>query len=336
MRDAGPSAKTAGRRLHAADTAKGVGIIFVVFGHAWRGAFDAGLLSDRALFAVIDTAIYAWHMPLFFLLSGLMALEALQRTAPPMFLSQRARRLLWPMALWTWIFFGVKLLAGDAANHPVVWAEFPLVPLPPYEHLWFLWALMLVQMAVMALWLILRPVMDVSRMRMVFGGGALVCALLIPFLYLPSPIFGAAVQHFPFFIAGIALGGLGHLRPPLWLAAVAAVGFAALLYGIAGQQAPLIVSLALTVLACVVFAAMDDNTDQPGPVIAGLRKLGIYSLAIFLAHTIFAAGFRIGLLAMGMDALWLHLVTATAVGLLAPIALVHLSRRAGLDRMLGF
>jgi Fucose 4-O-acetylase and related acetyltransferases len=53
-------------RILALDVAKGVGILLVVFGHVWRGAFDAGLAISEGMYRLIDNAIYAFHMPLFF------------------------------------------------------------------------------------------------------------------------------------------------------------------------------------------------------------------------------------------------------------------------------
>ena len=59
------------RRDLSLDAAKGVGIILVVIGHAWRGLDSAGMIGNPNLFRIIDTLIYNFHMPLFFLLSGM-------------------------------------------------------------------------------------------------------------------------------------------------------------------------------------------------------------------------------------------------------------------------
>lgn len=322
-------------RLYAMDTAKGIGIAFVVFGHAWRGAYDAGLLTDSDLFRWVDAVIYAWHMPLFFFLSGIFFLELLKRRAPFAFLKDRGLRLLWPMAIWTWIFFGAKLLAGTAANHPVGLADFPLIPLPPYEHLWFLWTLFLVQGAVLALYLALRGRLDQKRLRLLAGIGAMGLALFMPLIYLPSTVFGPAVAHFPFFLAGIAMGGHGNARPSGLMAAAAAVIFAVLLAQVALSGGASISSLALTVLLYSVCLWLDPNRRVPGPTLRLLRTLGRYSMAIFLAHTIFSAAVRIGLIQVDYTALVPQLLLASLAGLLGPILLVLLARRLRLQRLLG-
>lgn len=336
MSGTGKSIAGSSGRLHANDTAKGVGIILVVFGHAWRGGYDASLLPDEVLFRTVDNLIYTWHMPLFFLLSGLLYLNVLQKVAAGPFFASRFRRLLWPLAIWTWLFFGIKLLAGSAANHPVSLADFPLIPLPPYEHLWFLWALFLAQVIVLIAFMAVREVLNIAQMRLCLGITAVMLTLLIPFFYVPSPLFGAAIEHFPYFIAGMALGGVVHKRPPLWLALAAAVLFALLIYNTPYAWVSLLVSLLLTVLACSVIFRLDPNTEDASVPITLLRILGLYSLPIFLAHTIFSAAFRIALRSSGVEMLSVHLLVATLVGLIGPILLVWVSHRLHIGKILGF
>jgi fucose 4-O-acetylase-like acetyltransferase len=88
----GDSSQSAGRpRVEWVDAAKGVGILAVVVGHVWTRGWPHQL-------------IYAWHMPLFFLLAGYLAKP--QPEAP---LAERlARQLLVP-----WLAFVVLLVAAD-------------------------------------------------------------------------------------------------------------------------------------------------------------------------------------------------------------------------------
>jgi len=52
-------------RLSWVDVAKGIGIILVVYGHIARGLVSAHLMPDDAVFRMVDSAIYSFHMPLF-------------------------------------------------------------------------------------------------------------------------------------------------------------------------------------------------------------------------------------------------------------------------------
>lgn len=322
-------------RLHSIDTAKGIGILLVVFGHAWHGAFAAGLLGDAAVFRAVDNMIYSWHMPLFFFLAGLVFLDAITRVTPQEFVLSRMWRLLWPMVLWTWIFFGVRLMAGQSANFPVEISDFPLIPLPPYEHLWFLWALLLVQLASLALCRALLPLITVPTLHFALGAIAFVYALCLPIISVTSLYTGPAVENAPYFIAGVAAGGLAALRPARWMAVAAAVIFAVLLIQAIEIWGPGLHSLALVVFFWVMIAHLDTNADEPGVILKVLRYLGVMSLIIFLAHTIFTAAFRIGFVSVGVTDLWVHLSIGTLVGVVGPIVLYHGLRRLGVTKWFG-
>lgn len=83
--------KRAGERLAWLDAAKGLGIILVVAGHVWtRGA--------------TRDAIYAFHMPLFFLLAGYSARPRPQRDAIPR---------LWSSLMVPYFAFLAVLMAAD-------------------------------------------------------------------------------------------------------------------------------------------------------------------------------------------------------------------------------
>lgn len=323
------------KRVRAADTAKGIAILFVVFGHAWRGVFGAGLLQNEALFAWIDALIYAWHMPFFFFLSGLYFLPGLQKQPPGPFVLRRVTRLLWPMALWTWIFFGFKMLAGSAANTPVSPTDFPIIPLPPFEHLWFLWALFLVQLVVMVLALVGQPMLGSTDLRRAFVVVAVGLAAALSVLHIPSEIFGLAVLHMPYFLAGAVVGRLSEVRPSVWATSGAALGavvlFAAVLYGL--PTVPL--SLGLVLFLWVIVAFLDKGNARAPRLISALRYLGQASMAIYLTHTIFSAALRFWLSGMDINAVLLHLVLATTVGVLCPLGVLWSARRLGITRFLG-
>lgn len=127
-------------RIEWIDAAKGIAISLVVIGHTLRGLESANLLKFEGAFGLIDKMIYSFHMPLMFLLSGLFIHKALHQRWFG-YIWKHTQRLIWPLVLWTYIFFLCKIVAGGAANDPVGWHNFPFIPLPPRDHFWFLWAL---------------------------------------------------------------------------------------------------------------------------------------------------------------------------------------------------
>lgn len=323
-------------RLFAIDSAKGIGILLVVFGHAWRGLMGAGVLSDGVFARTVDAAVYAFHMPLFFFLSGLLFLETLQKYETGSLLQGRVTRLLWPMALWSWLFFGLKLTAGGQANSPVALSDFPLVPLPPYEHLWFLWALFLCQTLLIGVYALGMSRLDDKVIRIASGAVALALAVLNPFMSVPSLVWGPMVEHIPYFLAGIAAGGLVALRPSLAIGLLAGAGFAVMSAILGPHKASVVWSLALIILGWVAWQSIDRSAPSSGRVLQGLRYLGQVSMVIYLTHTAFSAAFRIALLKAGVQDPVTLLIVTVGIGVIAPIGVLWAARRLRLVRILGF
>lgn len=289
-----------------------MGILLVVFGHAWRGVEASGLSIPPALFHAVDNAIYAFHMPLFFFLSGLVFQWSGRRGSLRSFATARATRLIWPLALWTWIFFGVKLAAGDVQNGAVSLEDFPLFPLPPFEHFWFLWALFILHLGVGAVFCALPNSAGDKGTRRLTGFVCVLSFAAIGAMPYAGPLLQPAVLHLPFFLAGIALSRSARIKVPRPVAVLSGVLALGLIWlAVPGAVRP-VHAFAIVVTLCVCVAGMLQG--RPGTLFA----LGQASLAIYVMHTIFSAGLREFLLAAGAVNVSLHLLAGTVVGLLFP------------------
>ncbi len=326
-------------RLAWPDWAKGLGIILVVFGHVWRGLVPAGILSDGPVFHAIDTLIYAFHMPLFFFLSGLFFHDQLVRCAGPRLLWSRAVSLLWPLAVWTWIFFAFKVAVGKLANAPVSLDQFPLVPLPPREEFWFLWALFLIQVVLI---LLARPVVRHERLRLtgwcVAYGIAIALDILRPGVGAYGVWLVGAYASAPYFILGVLLGRPLRLETSLLpiglcLAAFVAFDAAALVFPVSAI-ASLIVGTGAT-LAFVLCTRALALVPAAGQWLNRLTWLGENSLVIYVAHVLFTASARIVLQRLGVQAISIHLVVAVVAGVFGPLILLAILRRLGLIAAFG-
>jgi fucose 4-O-acetylase-like acetyltransferase len=141
------------------DSAKGLAILLVVFGHLVARADPAGVHWYEPL----RRAVYAFHMPFFLYLSGLVAVLSGQLLAPrarwPAIVRARARRLLLPFfGLGSLIVLG-KILAVRymfVDNAPASLAS-GLADLlwrtgaSPASSIWYLFVLFTVSLAAMAL-----------------------------------------------------------------------------------------------------------------------------------------------------------------------------------------
>jgi fucose 4-O-acetylase-like acetyltransferase len=141
------------------DSAKALAILLVVFGHLVARADPAGV----DWYEPLRRAVYAFHMPFFLYLSGLVAVLSGQLLAPharwPAIFRARARRLLLP-------FFGLGALIvlGKILAARVMFVDNPPASLAsgltdllwhtsasPASSIWYLFVLFTVSLAAMAL-----------------------------------------------------------------------------------------------------------------------------------------------------------------------------------------
>jgi fucose 4-O-acetylase-like acetyltransferase len=317
------------------DVAKGLGIILVVIGHAWRGLDSAGMIGNPDLFRIIDTLIYNFHMPLFFLMSG-MTFEAwaLKRPAPEAAIS-RVTRLLWPLVLWSYLFAAARLAAGDAANTQVSGiASLAFFPLPPRDHFWFLWALFLQHLLALAL------IRAVGRPLGTATWAALAVVVIIGSSFTPVGLNAwtvGAATYAGGFLVGLALGprGLPAKGPAaLGIAALAFVGLQAVSF----QLPPsLLTSQLLGIALALAFLALVRALcfGAIRPMLRFLAWLGVSSMGIYLAHTIFSAGTRAVLGRFSQD-LSLHMLLGTLAGIIGPLIIYVVIRRVGRPSWIGF
>ncbi len=317
------------------DVAKGLGIILVVIGHAWRGLDSAGLIGNAALFHLIDTLIYNFHMPMFFLLSG-MTFEAwaLKRPLPEAAFS-RVTRLLWPLALWSYLFAAARLAAGDAANTQSSGVEsLVFFPLPPRDHFWFLWALFLQHLAVLAL------IRAIGRPLGTATWATLATLVVLGSSFTPIGLnawtFGA-LTYAGAFLTGLALGPSGLPAKGALAFGLALAVFVALQVLSLQLPASLLLSQLIGIALSLAFLAMVRAACAfgTGPPLRLLAYLGLCSMGIYLAHTIFSAGIRAALGRFTTD-LTLHMIAGTLIGIIGPLIIYAIIRRVGRPAWIGF
>lgn len=125
------------RRVEWIDTAKGIGILLVLFSHIMaayaRRANDQEILSSTSVLIV-----GSFFMPLFFYLSGIFIQSSLNKSFVTV-IKQKFMRLMVPYFVWGIIFV---ILWGVYSQHNPVFRIFEL-PIRPIFVLWFLYSMFL-------------------------------------------------------------------------------------------------------------------------------------------------------------------------------------------------
>ncbi len=319
--------------------ARGAAIIMVVLGHVWRGLSEGRLIENEAIFQLVDQAIYLFHMPVFFILSGFVFRG---RNYPSLsgFLTSRGVRILYPLLLWYYLFIGVNVLMSPYVNNPFSVDRLLALPTPFGTQYWFLYALLVVQLLCMPL-AFARTRQQIVSFVLLAGGAALLLKYQLGFFNI---WLHQAIAYIPFFLLGVLASEMANrdrLRYSTWTQCVLWGGGTFLLAQFlhltdAPVPAPF---LLLGIMASAGFILMILGVSlwsTQGRVTTALAILGRASMAIYLAHIFFTAFSRIALTTMGVQNLWVHVLIGTALGVLGPLVLQLLVDRFSLGRVLGF
>lgn len=317
-------------RVAWVDYAKGVGIALVVLGHVLRG-LDPPAVIDLAAPgpAFADAWIYAFHMPLFFFVSGLFLADRVRRGATG-FLLTVAATIVYPYLVWSAAQTALQAAMARHTNHPVSLDDLWRIAYQPVMQFWFLYALALVYVIYLAL------------AKAGLGAWAILAAFVAwaaAAPWLPPVWWGPLVQaqrFAPFVALGAALYGVPALRrlPDRWSPAVAAAlaitgyGTVAVLVSANALADP--VAAAAAALAGIAATVALASLLGRGQAFGFVNTWGRLSLEIFLAHTIASAGVRVLLTrVVGTTEPAIHVAAGTLGGLYLPILLALVAGRLG-------
>lgn len=310
-------------RLAWADTARGIGIILVVYGHALRGHMVSGAYDPAWQGDVQDAVIYAFHMPLFFFLAGLFAQRSLSRGTCDL-LRDKSITLVYPYLLWSIISIGLGLLAASAVNNPLqANAASEIWRTPVYQY-WFLYALLICHLVLFATRADWRITFSLTVLSAVLGSR------------FEFGIVTAAFGFYVYFGLGILLAPFVKqfsCRPAVLAGTIVVLVLPfALTFRIDQEALPpgMTVIRALLGIAAVIAVAMFC-----APRARWLSALGMASMAIFVLHTFFSAGLRIALSAVGYSNDLVALMLGTVVGVVMPFLIWLIAQRYGMLPWLG-
>ena len=322
------------------DRAKGLAILFVVFGHIVARQDPAAVHWYEPL----RRAVYAFHMPFFLYLSGMVAwISGNARLAPgrwPHLLASRAKRLLLPFLLAGMLIVLGKLAAarfffvdnipkglwGGLSN--LVWHTAS----SPALSIWYLFVLFVFSLAAPFV-----VAADRGRPGLAVALGAVLYAIPAP-----AYLYADRLCHYAIFFAlGLAaaahearwLAVIDRFRS-LWLGLFLA-GFAAIALLDAGGDG----DLTMLAFGTISMAALHALVRGPGlSSVPLLLLLGRYSLMIYLFNTMFiglAKGLMLRAWSWNGDHFMLFALVLMTAGIAGPVLLKRhgLKRLPALDRL---
>jgi fucose 4-O-acetylase-like acetyltransferase len=322
-------------RIDWVDYAKGLGIVLVVIGHSLRGELTSAKGSELWLAHQIDAWIYAFHMPLFFFLSGLFARSLLTKNPQALFRSRWAI-LIHPYLLWSLVIHGTRSIAG-LSDRP--WPEFLVnfwkISYEPIGIFWFLYVLCLI--SILYYFLLSNPWIKTLNKNWVLGISAI--ASYAAYIALGDAIAWEALRRtlafFPYFCLGSLCQEIPSILSVLMTARsrrrqITLVGFAAITLGTLSHLwrpelgDPHLILASFGILGIVALAQEMATTKQWGLV----QQLGRRSLQIYVLHTLVASlAVKVFQRILPVDSFWLSLAIGTSCGLFISLAIAEICQK---------
>jgi fucose 4-O-acetylase-like acetyltransferase len=321
------SGRAVGQRQKWVDAARGMGIFLVVLGHVNRGLVSSGILPKTDLFIAADYTIYLFHMPLFFLLSGL-TIRLHEHQSLNEFICRRLLLIVYAYFFWSVAQLSLQFYFEDYVNRSVALVDFARIFYAPIGQFWFLYALLICHLVFLITFgrisLIILAVVALASTRYTDHG---VIPIAITAVYFVYYAFGL-----------LAVKQLIAWRPPLAMLVFLIGSFAiaaALNWMLVGPNfiAPGAVPAAFLGIAAVIAC----SKLLVGPLASGLAVIGRLSLPIFLAHVIAASGVRVAMLGLGVPKEpILYVFCGVLAGILLPMLLYRVAARFDFLPLLGF
>lgn len=314
------------KRKEWVDKAKGIGVLLVVFGHVDSGLYHAGIEMPRDLHGLVKSVIYAFHMPLFFLLSGLFFSSSRKRRGSAGIVWSKVDTLVYPFLVWTLLQGSLQTALSRWTNGTFSVGDFVSVAWGPKMQLWYLYSLFLMFAISAATYSLFKARAGLALLGIALCG--YVFSKQIPEIFLLR----RTAEYFIYFVSGILLMGRVHL-PVRGSYVALGIAIALLSQGAfhyLGFHYTDRGLFALLVAASCIFFIVIFCQRVSGRTSDVLGYLGRYSMDIYIMHFIAGAGGRIVMQHMkmlGIDNYWLHLTVGMSLGIAGPlVAMVVMER----------
>ena len=313
-------------RIHWIDYAKGIGIFLVVIGHVCRGLTDSSILNPLPA-KLIDQWLYAFHMPLFFFLSGLLILGSASKPLKD-FVLDKIQTIAYPYFVWSIIQSVLIATMSRYTNSSTSLTNLWRIIYEPVFIFWFLYILFVIMMLY----------------RVAHKLGA-------------SPVHFLGFSIFLYCLHLLGISSISWTVPDLvcsytiYFALGAIIASSNLLPRLSKVNAPLLVSVAingfLLIAASVWLKLVENQSLVPLIAIIGISAVialaillerfkfgnfvklwGLLSLQIYVVHTIVASLMRIVLQKLfGTTEPFIYIFLGTIAGIYVPIAIDWLCRQ---------
>lgn len=297
-------------RIDWIDALKGFAILSVVVGHCVTDSISSQTFPEyAALLQMMYDAIYSFHMPLFFMISGyVFYLTKSYRKWKTKVLDFSIVYVIWSTLMW----FSKYMMSGDV-NHPVTIIDLVSIVYKPIMIYWYLYVLIILYAIVSCLrW---------ERVSWRLWSISALAAIAAKTMQLDIGILNNIIYHMCYFLAGGVLLQTGLLQK-LKLKHAAFLSVLVLMnciFYFSWTPAAVwvvvwkkfLIANCLSLLCFWMFSRLSVN--------AVLCVMGVNTLQIYVMHCFFTGGLRVLFKHMHTGSIGLYFVSAIVLGILIPV-----------------
>lgn len=302
-------------RIDYLDNIKALACVFVVLGHFIMSMDASQIVPYNDFTQWFKETIYLFHVQLFFLCSGFIYIFSVKRKENykyPVFMANKLLALGIPYFTFSAITVLMKKLASDSVNTEAggLFHTLFIEPTAPY---WYLYVLFF-------MFLIIPPIKSKKGIGILLALSLILKIISVTDILhnITLPYFVTEIFNYSFwFVLGMALC-VCEFKPTKYANAIGTISLVVFTvlsavryhYDISNRA----LSFFLSLIAVIgIFVLFSNSKIKSGKITQFLIK---YNLPIFLMHTIFAAGVRVILFKIGLNAWYIQV----PVGLIATFA----------------
>jgi fucose 4-O-acetylase-like acetyltransferase len=269
-------------------------------------------------------------MPLFFFLAGMFVARSARRTFHDYFLD-KASVIVYPYFLWSLLEGSIQYFVSRYTNNHFGISDLIKIVYQPIDQYWFLYTIFLMYLLY---WLAHHC--RISNFQFLTFAILIYALQALGLNIVRWDVFGALCSFLIYFALGAKVAETSRFTDlnalnRTQLASVAFSGYMLIVAAVAANlsDAPFLrAMLAVAGTIATIALVMLLSTSA---VWSFVRTLGVYSLEIYVAHTIFSAASRIAMgKALGSSGPFLYVLVGTTIGLCAPLLLAIWAPRLGL------
>ncbi|MDM8058401.1 acyltransferase family protein [Klebsiella aerogenes] len=320
------------------DYAKALGIILVVAGHVNRGLYSSGIYISKQFYALFDSVIYSFHMPLFFFLSGLFFATSIEKKGKKKFFIDKLDTIFYPFVLWSLLQGGIEVILSQYTNSKTQLLDVLSFLFYPRAQFWFLYALLMIFI-----------VAGIIYRKQTFNN-SLPLIIIISFVaYIFSNTIGSTFHinyltnnSIYFFLGCLFFNASGRFqfRNDWKTLLIIAVLFIALeyIFHFILKMTYFDIGVFTFILACTGIALITALSMYLASMnIKILEMIGTLSMVIYLTHILAGSGSRIVLnKILHLQNWYIHMLTGTLIGVSVPIAIYFIAKKYNINFLFSY